>query len=84
MIVLAPWARTLGANGATRDLHAASGWGGSSYTSARDAAPFAILDTVYDAMQFVRPEVETVCVGQATWTAAVLGLAIARSSKTTA
>jgi ATP-dependent Clp protease protease subunit len=27
---------------------------------------------VYDAMQFVRPEVETVCVGQAAWTAAVL------------
>lgn len=27
---------------------------------------------VYDAMQFVRPEVETVCVGQASWTAAVL------------
>jgi len=43
----------LGANGATRDLHAASGWGGSSYTSERAAAPFAILDTVYDAMQFV-------------------------------
>ena len=43
----------LDANGATRDLHAASGWGGSSYTGARDAAPFAILDTVYEAMQFV-------------------------------
>jgi len=43
----------LGAAGATRDLHAASGWGGSSYTSDRDAAPFAILDAVYDAMQFV-------------------------------
>lgn len=27
---------------------------------------------VYDAMQFVRPPVETVCVGQAAWTAAVL------------
>ena len=27
---------------------------------------------IYDAMQFVRPAVETVCVGQATWTAAVL------------
>ncbi|PKH40164.1 ATP-dependent Clp protease, protease subunit [Nocardioides alpinus] len=27
---------------------------------------------VYDAMQFVRPAVETVCVGQAAWTAAVL------------
>ncbi|PUA82911.1 ClpP family protease [Nocardioides currus] len=27
---------------------------------------------VYDAMQFVKPAVETVCVGQAAWTAAVL------------
>ena len=27
---------------------------------------------IYDAMQFVRPAVETVCVGQAAWTAAVL------------
>ena len=27
---------------------------------------------VYDAMQFVKPPVETVCVGQAAWTAAVL------------
>jgi hypothetical protein len=43
----------LGPDGASRDLHAASGWGGSSYASARAAAPFAILDTVYDAMQFV-------------------------------
>ncbi|HVY63421.1 MAG TPA: hypothetical protein VHH11_01215 [Gammaproteobacteria bacterium] len=43
----------LGPNGATVDLHPASGWGGSSYTSARSAAPFAILDTVYDAMQAV-------------------------------
>jgi hypothetical protein len=43
----------LGAGGATENLHAASGWGGSSYTSERAAAPFAILDTVYDAMQFV-------------------------------
>ncbi|HUO66688.1 MAG TPA: hypothetical protein VMV37_04080, partial [Gammaproteobacteria bacterium] len=43
----------LGANGAVQDLHAASGWGGSSYTATRAAAPFAILDAVYDAMQFV-------------------------------
>ena len=27
---------------------------------------------IYDAMQFVKPSVETVCVGQAAWTAAVL------------
>lgn len=36
-----------------RDLHAPSGWGGSSYTGDRVAAPFAILDTVYTAMQKV-------------------------------
>ncbi len=34
----------------TRDLHASSGWGGSSYTSTRAAAPFAILDTVYESL----------------------------------
>ncbi len=36
-----------------RDLHASSGWGGSNYTGERSAAPFAILDTVYTAMQKV-------------------------------
>jgi hypothetical protein len=36
-----------------RDLHAPSGWGGSSYTGDRVAAPFAILDTVYTAIQKV-------------------------------
>ncbi len=43
----------LGADGATQNLHAASGWGTTSYTATRAAAPFAILDAVYDAMQFV-------------------------------
>ena len=33
-----------------RDLHASSGWGGSGYSGERDAAPFAILDSVYMAM----------------------------------
>jgi len=33
-----------------RDLNAGSGWGGSSYTTTRAAAPFALLDTVYGAM----------------------------------
>lgn len=37
----------------TRNLHAASGWGGSSYDAPRSAAPFAILDVVYDAVQLV-------------------------------
>ncbi len=37
----------------TRDLHAASGWDGTSYAMARSAAPFAILDVVYAAVQVV-------------------------------
>lgn len=37
----------------TRNLHAASGWGGSSYTGVRGAAPFAILDTLLSAADFV-------------------------------
>jgi hypothetical protein len=39
----------------TRNLHAASGWGGASYTATRSAAPFAILDVAYDAVQLVLP-----------------------------
>jgi hypothetical protein len=42
-----------GATDVTRNLHAASGWGGSSYTATRSAAPFAILDVAYDAVQLV-------------------------------
>ncbi len=37
----------------TRNLHAGSGWGGSSYTGVRGAAPFAILDTLLTATDFV-------------------------------
>ncbi|RSZ31199.1 MULTISPECIES: hypothetical protein [unclassified Variovorax] len=37
----------------SRDLRASSGWGGSSYTSQRVSGPFAIMDTVYTAMQKV-------------------------------
>ena len=37
----------------TRNLNASSGWGGSSYTSTRTAAPFAILDVIYKAIQKV-------------------------------
>ncbi len=36
-----------GENGNIRDLHAGSGWTGADYTEARSAAPFAILDSVY-------------------------------------
>lgn len=35
----------------TRNLNAASGWGGSSYTTTRAAAPFALLDTIYTALE---------------------------------
>lgn len=34
----------------TRDVLAQSGWGGAGYTAARAAAPFAILDAVYEAL----------------------------------
>lgn len=36
-----------------RNLRAPSGWGGTSYTNTRAAAPFAILDTVYRAQQLI-------------------------------
>ncbi|MGJ3702019.1 hypothetical protein [Variovorax sp. AFSI2.2] len=42
-----------GAVAMVRDIHAPSGWGGSGYTGDRVAGPFAILDTVYAAMQKV-------------------------------
>lgn len=35
------------------NLRAESGWNGSAYTESRSAAPFAILDSVYTAMQQV-------------------------------
>lgn len=38
----------------TRDLVATTGWDGASYSAPRAAAPFAILDMAYGAMQFVR------------------------------
>lgn len=37
----------------SRDLTATTGWGGSSYTGVRAAAPFAILDAIYSGMQLV-------------------------------
>ena len=43
----------------TRNLHAPSGWSGTSYTSERAAAPFAILNTIYDSIktvEFVDPQ----------------------------
>ncbi len=37
----------------SRDLHAASGWTGAGYGNPRSAAPFAILDQIFSAMQKV-------------------------------
>ncbi len=42
--------KTLDAAGEIRRLHAPSGWNGSSYSSARSAAPFAILDSIYTGL----------------------------------
>ena len=36
-----------------RNLNAGSGWGGTAYTSARTAAPFAVLDNAYQSIQKV-------------------------------
>ena len=43
-----------GSSGLVRNLTVSSGWDGAAYTGDRAAAPFAILDVVYEAMQFVR------------------------------
>ncbi|SFV65125.1 hypothetical protein MNB_SV-12-1647 [hydrothermal vent metagenome] len=37
-----------------RNLHAPSGWGGTDYTKARVAAPFAILDSINQVMSKIR------------------------------
>lgn len=42
-----------GTANSTRNLRATSGWGGSSYTGTRAAAPFAILDSVYQAKELI-------------------------------
>ncbi len=45
-----------GAANVTRNLTATTGWGGAfagTYTGVRAAAPFAVLDTLYSATQFV-------------------------------
>ena len=46
-------ASSSGTTNSTRDLRAPSGWGTTSYTGTRAAAPFAILDTVFRAKELV-------------------------------
>jgi len=43
-----------GTRNVLRDLTATTGWDGASYSGPRAAAPFALLDTAYTSMQFVR------------------------------
>ena len=43
-----------GRSNVTRNLTATTGWGANSYTGPRAAAPFALLDVFYTAMQFIR------------------------------
>jgi hypothetical protein len=42
-----------GTSNVAADLHAASGWNGTTYNAPRNAAPFAILDTVYNTKQLI-------------------------------
>jgi len=42
-----------GSSPSLRNLHASSGWDGTGYVGTRDAAPFAILDSVNTVMQKV-------------------------------
>jgi len=43
-----------GEKNSRRNLHASSGWTGNGYTKERDAAPFAILDSINTVMKKVR------------------------------
>lgn len=43
--------RSTGDEDSRRDLHAASGWNDNAYTEPRAAAPFAVLDTLYEGQQ---------------------------------
>lgn len=48
--VLAGASVNSGTANSIRDLFAPSGWGGTSYTGPRTAAPFAILDALFEAL----------------------------------
>jgi len=42
-----------GTSDLTRNLTARTGWDGTAYTGTRAAAPFAVLDSIYTAMQLI-------------------------------
>ena len=45
-----------GTANSTRNLNAGSGWDGTAYTGTRAAAPFAILDVIYNALMLINGE----------------------------
>jgi len=51
--VLTGTAFNTGTQDLTRNLHAQSGWNGTTYNGTRVAAPFAIMDTVYNTKQLI-------------------------------
>lgn len=53
LYVLDTGAFSSGAVEQTRDVTATTGWNGTSYGATRAAAPFAVLDAIYSAMQLV-------------------------------
>jgi len=46
-------AASSGSASSTRNLRATTGWGGTTYTGTRTAAPFAILDTMYQVKALI-------------------------------
>lgn len=50
LYVLAGSLADSGTTNSTRNLNAASGWGGAGYTGTRAAAPFSILDAIYETV----------------------------------
>ncbi len=44
---------TTGSSNITQNLNAASGWGGTSYTGPRVAAPFSLLDVAHETLNLV-------------------------------
>ena len=49
----------IGEDSTRRNLNASSGWGGYGYSGDRVSAPFAILDSIYQAIQKVKSADET-------------------------
>ena len=53
LYVMEGTAASSGSGSSTRNLRATSGWGATGYTGTRAAAPFAILDTMYQVKSMI-------------------------------